>query len=463
MHHLQRQVLVTGIWVCFALASVMTISYSPNWCHEEALTDSQRLLPKLATGEPRLLGLIRANEQVVFAKSAVSDEWSAQAPLNMPADLAAIREVIAELRNIRVLRRVQAPVRADLSARLREMGIAAGFAWRVEVGDEEWTVRFGTRAPGGRQGTYVAVTDSMHGLPAIYVVTARTTSLDLEPERLLDTRVLRSNASAIKEFVVESRGIRLHARRDPRNEHWFTAESSHVRISNEQIALLFDRLSNLRVQSHDPPMRVANDVRPTATIKLTLENGNTNIELLSSCSADQRFVWTRIIGSRTQQSCIDVSSLKQVLLGETDEWYDSHLFTLRVDEVESVTTRIGKQRTDVSRDGTDFLITSREPSRLALDVGNEYLAKLLSTRGKIVENRSFRDQWSVPEAGDYIEIRSSTVVHDGDSLVEKLLLGPLFRDGSRLVKRTDDAALLVVDETTADLLCGLGAKAPSPQ
>jgi hypothetical protein len=303
----------------------------------------------------------------------------------------------------------------------------------------------------------------MHGLPAIYVVTARTTSLDLEPERLLDTRVLRSNASAIKEFVVESRGIRLHARRDPRNEHWFTAESSHVRISNEQIALLFDRLSNLRVQSHDPPMRVANDVRPTATIKLTLENGNTNIELLSSCSADQRFVWTRIIGSRTQQSCIDVSSLKQVLLGETDEWYDSHLFTLRVDEVESVTTRIGKQRTDVSRDGTDFLITSREPSRLALDVGNEYLAKLLSTRGKIVENRSFRDQWSVPEAGDYIEIRSSTVVHDGDSLVEKLLLGPLFRDGSRLVKRTDDAALLVVDETTADLLCGLGAKAPSPQ
>jgi hypothetical protein len=451
MKYVYRELLGMGIWLCLAIASLIVLAVTRNGRHE-VVVQSDRLLPKLNGTEPRLLALISGDKEITLEKRS---SWYAQSPFDMPANSDAVNEVIRALQEMRIIRPLQNA--RDEKSNLRDMGVEpAKFTWRIAVGDQQWTLKFGQRAPGMREGTYVSLTDSVQSAPRFYVVSAQLSSLDVQPERMLDSRLLPRSVESVRELVLETSQVRLHARRNPHSRCWFTVEPPSLRLAPERIATLFRGLSDLRIGLRKPP-HPADGLRASVTIKLMLEAGETTVQILDGCDNDQRFFWTqRQDDAGTRQACIDTAPLLQVLPVRIEAWYDTQLFTLRMDEVESVTARIRGQKLSVSREGMGFVVNGTESNRLPLEAGNSYLEKLVSTRGELVH--SFFPAQALDE---YVELRSSTAAQDGDSLVERLSLGPSTSDGGRLVKRTDDGAVLKLDRSTLEAL-ELGVRKIAP-
>ena len=459
MTYIRRQVLTNGLLLLAAGTSGLVATASVHWPLPSVSTlDSQTLLPQLANEDPQILTLTRGAQSIrlVHKGGATGNPvWYAESPPHHPGDTAAIDAAIAALRELRIVRRVSSQFAATPDATSNTGLEQPSFTWQLELEKNQWTLRFGARALGSRGGTYLALSDSMHSGTATYVVEGAPAALELTPDQMLEARLVQREPIDVREIALGSQQGRLHIRLDERSDHWFEADPPRTRISKDRVESLLDALTSLRAQrfldAGTPSTGAEAGARVTVELGLVNPASGVKIEFMGSCDSLPGLTLVRVAGAPATLACANAKSVTTLLAHAPLDWRDSQLFSLRMDQVESLEVSFDSKKFDLRRDGTGFMLeASTGTSQVDSEPGNDFLTALLSTGGQII-TRDLYSPASAFDSSDFIRLRSSVIGSD-ENYQEQVLLGTRSIDGSRFVRRLEDNAVLKVEPTMAAMV-----------
>jgi hypothetical protein len=189
-----------------------------------------------------------------------------------------------------------------------------------------------------------------------------------------------------------------------------------------------------------------------AVVELEMDKprGTVQVEFYAKCDKQAGLGRVRVSGALDAMACADIQGLTTALERAPADWIDDRLFSLRGDEVESLTVNVRGQSLELEREGSSFLLRRPESRRVDIDTGNDVLGTLVMLRGELGPENANLVRFD-SESSDFVQLRSS-VVGISDHYDERILIGPVLVDGTRWVKRLSDGTLLRIDAPTASSL-----------
>lgn len=454
MNYVRCQLAINGILLVVALASIAGVSAFRH-SHKQSVSPerAEMVLPCLAEHEPDFLSFAKGGGAVhLIRRASTTDTWFAPLPVNSPGDSARIKEAISALRGMRVIRRIER-VPNNTAINLRDLGLEPpAFTWQVGIGGNKLAISFGERASDFRGGRYLMLSGLSNNVAnLVYVVDVNSAALDLTPEEVIDSRLVLANDNDIREMVFKSPQTVFHVRKDEDTDHWFEFEPPHSRLDSAKMAQLLTEVRLLKGKHFTNLTQVTpQGGQPSTVLKLVLPDREIEVDVMIPCDDAPGLTVVRVSDHGATVSCADFSALLNLLSQEAERWRDTHLFSLRTDQVESVSTKFRGERTDLRREGTAFTLETKKTVQVDIQAGNELLTVLLAARGQVVTTESPL-MHATFSSGDYLQIRSS-VIGKLDEYQEKLLVASSTVKGERFVKRLEDAAVLRISEATAELL-----------
>lgn len=174
------------------------------------------------------------------------------------------------------------------------------------------------------------------------------------------------------------------------------------------------------------------------------------LELHQKCADRPRLSLVRISGQFDVTACANIQQLAAALDDEPATWVDDHLFSLRMDEVESLTLNVEGRSLELQRDEAGFALGGSKPRHIDVDIGNDVLQTLVSIRGTLTSAGVIPTITDF-ESQDSVQLLSA-LVGTSDRYEERILIGKMTPNGERWVKRLSDSAILRLDSTTASSL-----------
>lgn len=456
MNRVRSQILWDGILFAFALASGAAV-LAVRKCAPEtsAYGEAASLFGSMSREQPRRVGLSRDGRTVQVAnRSSDSDtpHWYAEKPWKRAGDPVAIDAAMSALRGLQVVRQLESGPRATVD-RLRAYGLdQPRCSWQLEFDGTALALNIGANAPSPRGGTYVELNDSARG-HQVYVVQGDVSRLDSYPEELLEARLLPYVPSDFRELGIDSDHNHGKYQCDATHARWFEAEGQHRRVDREQIGELLLGLTNLKADrllvSADTTLRNLDDRFAAVTLGLDSSKVQVRVELHRNCPDHPGLSLLIVSGADDTLACANVEQLANMLDAQASSWVDTHLFSLRTDEVESLALQLEGRSLTLEREGSAFLLRGLESHPIDIDTGNEVVQKLVSTHGTLATTRSVSASDFDPNT--FVELRSA-VVGLSEHYEERVIFGPIASNGERWVKRISDSAAMRIDSKTDSLL-----------
>ena len=443
---LRQKILDGSLFGLAALAGVVlmvTHRWQSNRPNEEP---ADALIPSLAETQPSSLVLTRDGKSVQVANRAAPNDpstWMIESPWKRSADQAALDAVVAAVRDMQIVRKIQTDSRVAAED-LARLGLDhPNFTWQITIDGSVFRLAFGAEAPSPRGGTYVDVTSPGSNAHQFYVVNVELSKLALLPEQLVEPRLIPYVPSDFGTVMLEAGSDRVSFRFDATRSRWFEAEGQHYRVSKPAFDSLLLQVTTLKGEKFLAPSESAAKHwdRKTATITLGLLKSQTTIRLEfgGPCAGESNSSLVAITGFEDVTACADTRALLSKLEGGATDWKDSQLFSVRPDEVESLDEVSNGQPLHLERWESAFRITGGAVHPIDLETGNQWLTALLAARGALV-NPSTQ---AIPafDAKNFVRV-SSAVIGGSDHYEERVLLGPALANGDHYVKRDSDGAIL---------------------
>lgn len=446
MNYVHRQLVMNAILVAIAVATVVVFGAS-ECANEQTHAAGERLLPDSAAAY-RDVVFRKGTRELRFSKQGSMGPWIADEHPEVHGDTAAISKALSALSTMRAIRQLDGSAASDSRERHRLGLEPPAFVWIIGDSQQSWTLKFGDKLPGSDQRTFVAVSTAPQSrTEEIFAVEADLAALDLNPDQLNDAVLLPIRALDIRDVTYSSAQSGFHVRAI-QNINWHESEPPGLRVDRERVSELFNELAQLKPATTSHGKEPSDAGALLGELKLAASSGDTTIDFMGACSDHPWLTRTRITNLSVAEYCVETNGLASLLRKGLAP--DTRLFTLRVDEVESVKERTHGEVNELRRDGTGFIFQHDSETRFVeLEEGNQYVSALLSARGQLasVEQLVTRPRF---DSTAYIRLRSS-VIGSGD-YEETLLLGASDPEGRQLVRRLDDNAILTLDKGTAHLL-----------
>ena len=467
MKQIRRRLLWDGALLVLALASGISVFLARRCNSLVSRSDTATLLfPSLSGGPPHSLSVTREGMTVrVVNQSKDSDSpvWYAESPWNREGDLATIDSVITTLRDLQVVRRLS--IGPQATANLTGLGLdRPQSTWQIELNGALCTLKVGANAPPPRSGTYIEVVGPSPSARQFFVVSGDISQLTLQPERLLESRLLPYVPSDVRMLKVDSERNHGTYQFDTSRARWFESDGQHRRISREKIEKLLFDLTNLKSEHFLSPRDddQSKHGRALATVILELEKPRTQVavELYDSCGKWPELSTFRISGAKGVAACTSAPGLATALTEAAPSWIDDRLFSVRTDEIESLRVELDGHSLELEREEYGFLLSGPQPRRIDVDTGNELLQTLTSIHGVMIDPASDNAHADL-KANNFILVRSA-VVGATDRYEERVLIGPEQSGGQRWAKRVADSTFLRLDAKASSSL-KLESKLMAPQ
>ncbi len=467
MKQIRRRLLWDGALLVLALASGISVFLARRCNSLVSTSDTPTLLfPSLSGGPPHGLSVNREGMTVrVVNQSTDSDSpvWRADSPWNREGDLATIDSVVTTLRDLQVVRKLS--IGPQVTANVTSYGLARPQStWQIELNGALFTLKVGADAPQPRGGTYIEVDGPSPNARQFFVVSGDISQLTLQPERLLESRLLPYVPSDVRRLRVDSERNHSIYQFDTSRARWFEANGQHRRISREKMEKLLFDLTNLKGEHFLSPLDDDQSKRGSAlaTVVLELEESRTKVavELYQSCGKWPELSTFRVSGAKGVAACANAQGLATALTEAAPSWIDDRLFSVRTDEIESLRVDLDGHSVELEREEYGFLLSGPQPRRIDVDAGNELLQALTSIHGKLVDPASEIAKADL-EANNFILVRSA-VVGATDRYEERVLVGPEQSGSQRWAKRVTDSTFLHLDAKASSSL-KLEPKLPMPQ
>ena len=457
MKRVLRQKILDGSLLGLAVVAGVVVVVTHRWQSNRPSDEpTDVLIPALAEAQPSSLVLTRDGRSVQIVNSAASNDsstWMVESPWKRSADQATLDAVVAAVRDMQIVRRIQTDSRVAPDDLVRLGLDHPNFTWQIVIDGSRWSLAFGAEAPLPRGGTYVDVTRPGSNVHQFYVANVELSKLALLPEQLVEPRLIPYVPSDFGSVMLESGSNRASFRFDATRSRWFEADGQRYRVSKTAFDSLLLQVTTLKGEKFLTPSESAAKhwVRKTATITLGLLKAQTTIRLEfgGSCDGQPNSSFVAITGSEDFTACADTRALVTKLEGEPTDWEDSQLFSVRPDEFESLDEVPNGQPLHLERWESAFRITGGAVHPIDLETGNQWLSELLSTRGKLVNSST--QVVTGFDAKNFVRV-SSAVIGDSDHYEERVLFGPALANGDRYVKRDADGAILRISASAVRAL-----------
>jgi hypothetical protein len=355
---------------------------------------------------------------------------------------------------MQVLRTVQIGPNVS-SEDLKRLGLyTPSFGWQVEIDGSVWSLTFGAEALAPRGGTYVDVTPPGSQTHKFYVASVDLAKLSLQPEHLLEPRLVPYVSSDFGDVTLESGTNRVAFHFDSAHLRWFDTEGQRYRASRAILEPLLADITTLKSEhfltSAEAATKAWGQKAATVTLVLPKLSATIRVNFGGVCDGQPALSLVNVSGLEEFTACADARAILAKLELNFANHTDTHLFSLRPDEVESVSTQMGGRSLQLERWESSFRLAGPVPRAIDLEAGNGWLQSLLAIRGTLVQNPA-----SVAIAPfdkeQFVQLRSA-VVGPGESYQERVTIGQPNPRGERFIRRDADGALLRVSAQDATLL-----------
>ncbi len=361
------------------------------------------------------------------------------------ADPAALDRLIHALGHLQALRIVDAP-RTQFGLDHPSVEID------LEAHGEKRSILLGAAAPTPSGARYAEI---VRGKRRYLVVLAAATaqSLDVEPEALLDHRVLSWLPSELHRIESSDALGPLTLERSS-NGRWLLAHASRARArrsSIERLLLTWTELSVNRLL--EPAVALAALQRgPVRQFSLYAKRDTrqevVRVRVGAQCPGTEGSLVLSLEGSHSLAGCIGVATVSKLTL-DRDALVDDAGFSFHVDEVERLEVSGPLPAWRLTRKDAAFQLTTTKESPISLGAGNALLNALAKIRGKPSGACAF-----LPTPQSTMLTLRSFVVGDGDPCIERVAVYPIATDGRRRICRDDGVELLLAAEVAQTLDIG---------
>lgn len=346
-------------------------------------------------------------------------------------DPAVVDRLLLALGRLEVIRRVEASP--------KELGLdPPSLEIELQTRKGKRLLALGKPAAAPRNARYALITE---GNEKHWLVLAASTveAIDVEPNRLLDSRVFDLTPSELRELAWSTPdGPKQVTRTD--DGHWRHGSARGARVRRSTLERFLSNLAELKLSRHLSPSVAAATLRNGSITELTLSvrrDERSNVFVLrvgGTCPGSDTALGLILEGERPVFGCVERRSYA-ALFPEASALIDDALFSLRTDEVERLVVANSTRNFALSRDGSEFQLDGSTKIKLPLATGNGLIESLVSMRGSPVGPCAMDARREQP-----LLMLDSYLIGDIKT-VEQVRIGPIEPDGSRTICRDDGTEL----------------------
>jgi hypothetical protein len=314
------------------------------------------------------------------------------------------------------------------------------------------SIQLGGTSQSNDRGRYARLLVDDHAR-VVVLAPAAAAVLDVEPDDLLDRRLIDVVPSEIRRVTLSSGFSRVVIEQAENGRFWLSGTPKR-RASRERVEALLLALTELALEPRGKPK--TREAKPTDLVA-TLEPrepqraSTLTLRFGDPCEGDDALVTVTLEGPTRRSGCVASRVVTLAPMAE-EQWLESRLTFLHGDEVERLTIRGRSSPFVLERQGTAFELREPETRTVPLQTGNALLDELTGLTG----TRLGRCGDDFRSGARELILRSGLVGHTGPS-DDRLWVASPNADGTRAVCRDDDerfavdadrASALDVSETT---------------
>jgi hypothetical protein len=442
--------------VALALVIVVVVT-STRVTTEEREARERNVLSAFRDREISRISLERGGRKLVVQRSTTPDagdaSWRLSEPLEEEAEAYAMDKLLGSLEFATWVRRLD-PEEVDRAT----FGLdTPEWVLGVEMGDIRYELRLGKEAASPKGARYLELV--ARGAPGggVGVISRDLASeLGVEVADLRGRQIMPYLSDALRAITLEGQGglRRLSALGEKR---WrFENMLGGVRVQRETFDAVLIQFARTKAE-HFLELPAAERALAAA--------GADSVRITMIPKQPDRPQGIVIVGGRCPTSENDVVALrkapepvaacvpKSVMAGlstPAEALIDRSLFSLRKDEVESLTIVRGDRKLELERQQNGFVMRAPVKADVELETGNQHVEAIVAGRGTLVDAPDLARLGLEPPRG---RASVKSAAEDDSKVIEETLqIGAAGPDGTLHVRRTADGAVLELGKDAARLL-----------
>ncbi len=443
--------------VLLAAGAVLLVVWSGRTATRASEVRRGHLLPVFHQDEVRRIELRRGNARsVIVRRSAtgsggapsapsaevdpLASDWLLAEPVETDADPVPVEKLLGSLRYATWEREVPAPPAeaASPEALLSEQVL------EVVMGDLTFELRLGppSASPPGSRYVEVSGNGEKHTyvvkksvLDELFVDGASFRGRQIAPYRKGSTaRLVLSSAAGVRRLRRVGDDFHFDGMQDEQRARRAEVDRIFLALARASADPLLDPAAAQAALSAEASVRVS--LTPTAT-----EKPEASLEFGGTCPGEpDRAIAVRIL-PEPLAGCVERTVL-HALREPASSLIDNGLFALRADEVDAVQIVEGQQVLDFARGGDGFVLRQPRSAPLDAEAAKDRLSRLVGITGTLLAARD--EPAKAAEMNAVIVTLESSARPGAERTRETVRVGPPRADGSRLVYREADGAVLIV-------------------
>ncbi len=387
--------------------------------------------------------------KLVLDRSAPDDagdtDWRITAPTRGEAEPFAVNKLLGSLEFATAVRRIK-PAEVDKHA----FGLdAPRMVVRVTMGNIHYVLSLGKAAAKPAGSAYVQVGGDGAPEPGVSVVKqSLVKELDIGADQLRGPQIMPYISSALSRIEVDGPGGLRKLVKVGDNLWRFDGMQDNLRVERQALDRVLLQFARTKADHFIDPGVAAKAQAGAVTARISMTPDDKQqpkgvVVVGGACPDSKDDVVALRIEPDKLAACVP-SNVMPGLSTPVADLVDRSIFSLRPDEVESLAIKRGDRELVMDRTGSGFLMRKPRHAAVDLEAGNQRVTALTDARGKLEPDAKLEPDGKVT--------LKSAAESDAKVVTEQLLVGKPDKDGSVLVKRESDGAMLRLDRDTARAL-----------
>jgi hypothetical protein len=371
----------------------------------------------------------------------LASEWLLTEPVETDADPVPVEKLLGSLRYATWERELPAPAGADATspeALLSEQALA------VTMGELSFELRLGQPSASPPGSRYVEVTGN--GERHLYVVKKSTLdNLFVDGAGLRGRQISPYRRSSTARVVLSSAAGARRLRRVG-DEFHFDGMQEDQRARRAEVERIFLALARSSADPLLEPAVAQAALSAEASVRVSItptasDKPEASLEFGGTCPSDpQKAIAVRSL-PEPLAGCVDRTVL-HALREPASSLIDTGLFALRADEVDTIQIVEGEQVLDFAREGDGFVLRQPRSAPLDAEAAKDRLSRLLGINATLLPARD--EPANAAQMNAAIVTLESSARPGAERTRETVRVSPPRADGTRLVHRDADGAVLIV-------------------
>jgi hypothetical protein len=414
---------------------------------------SFNVLPAYREDDISEITLERGGKRLVLRREPPDDAgtigWKILEPIKEDADAYAVDKLLGSLEYARIIRRIE-PAEVDRAA----FGLDAP-EWRMKIamGAISYTLTLGKEAAAPKGSHYLELgAGGAPGSGVMIVSRDLVKELGVSSEELRGRQMLPYISNALKRIVITGTDGKERRLVSAGHDRWrFDGMEGNLRVGREAFDPVLVQFAHTKAEHFLDTKDAEEGLKAGGVVRLLLVPSDAKlpkavIEVGGRCPTSENDV----VAFRREPDPAAACVPKSVMPGldtPSDQLVDLYPFSLRKDEVESLSIVRGSDKLELDRKESGFLLRAPVKGDVELDTGNRRVERIVRAEGKLVSSPDPKQLGLDPPAG-HATVKSSAET-DAEVIEETVDLGTRDKNGMLPIRRETDGAVLLLDSDAA--------------